>query len=89
MGYCDDVETKTNSCKTNFLNSITKFGLGVENLNDNTINLFEKFTCTPDGNLLHYPSESKKRRLHHIFKSCRFISLGFFMSLSRFDRRIV
>lgn len=61
MGYCDDVETQTNrSCKTNFLNSISKFGLEVENLNDNTINLFEKFTCTPDGNLLHYSSDAKK-----------------------------
>ena len=42
-GYCDDEENDgMGSCKTNFLNSIEKFGLGVENLNDNTINLFEK-----------------------------------------------
>ena len=42
-GYCDDEENNgMGSCKTNFLNSIEKFGLGVENLNDNTINLFEK-----------------------------------------------
>ena len=42
-GYCDDAENNgMGSCKTNFLNSIEKFGLGVENLNDNTINLFEK-----------------------------------------------
>ena len=39
-GYCDDEENNgMGSCKTNFLNSIEKFGLGVENLNDNTINL--------------------------------------------------
>ena len=48
-GYCDDEENNgMGSCKTNFLNSIEKFGLGVENLNDNTINLFEKVVPMPD-----------------------------------------
>lgn len=48
-GYCDDEENSgMGSCKTNFLNSIEKFGLGVENLNDNTINLFEKVVPMPD-----------------------------------------
>ena len=48
-GYCDDAENNgMGSCKTNFLNSIEKFGLGVENLNDNTINLFEKVVPMPD-----------------------------------------
>ena len=65
MGYCDDTESKDTivegiSCKTNFLNSIEKFGLGVEHLNDNTINLFDKFRCNPDGYLVNYPSDAVK-----------------------------
>ena len=48
-GYCDDEENNgMGSCKTNFLNSIEEFGLRVENLNDNTINLFEKVVPMPD-----------------------------------------
>jgi uncharacterized protein YcgI (DUF1989 family) len=61
MGYCDYTETKRDvSCKTNFLNSIKEFGLGVEHLNDNTINLFDKFRCNPDGYLVNYPSDAVK-----------------------------
>ena len=61
MGYCDDTESKRDvSCKTNFLNSIKEFGLGVEHLNDNTINLFDKFRCNPDGYLVNYPSDAVK-----------------------------
>ena len=65
MGYCDDTESKDTivegiSCKTNFLNSIEKFGLGVEHLNDNTINLFDKFSCSPDGKLLNFASDAVK-----------------------------
>ena len=52
-GYCDDEENNgMGSCKTNFLNSIEKFGLGVENLNDNTINLFEKVRQLPNELIL-------------------------------------
>ena len=60
-GYCDDEENSgMGSCKTNFLNSIEKFGLGVENLNDNTINLFEKVGPMLDEyNLKAAKSDSK------------------------------
>ena len=60
-GYCDDEENNgMGSCKTNFLNSIEKFGLGVENLNDNTINLFEKVGPMLDEyNLKAAKSDSK------------------------------
>ena len=53
QGYCDDEENQgRGSCKTNFLNSIKEFGLGVEHLNDNTINLFEKVMVSGGRNLL-------------------------------------
>ena len=69
-GYCDDAENKgMGSCKTNFLNSIEKFGLGVENLNDNTINLFEKAGPKSDEYRLQGGKSDAKRGDYITFKS--------------------
>ena len=69
-GYCDDEENDgMGSCKTNFLNSIEKFGLGVENLNDNTINLFEKVRQLSNRNRLQGRKSDAKRGDYITFKS--------------------
>jgi len=69
-GYCDDEENNgMGSCKTNFLNSIEKFGLGVENLNDNTINLFEKAGPKSDEYRLQGGKSDAKRGDYITFKS--------------------
>ena len=69
-GYCDDEENNgMGSCKTNFLNSIEKFGLGVENLNDNTINLFTKVRTLLDRYRLQAAISDSKRGDYITFKS--------------------
>ena len=69
-GYCDDEENKgRGSCKTNFLNSIKEFGLGVEHLNDNTINLFEKVEPVLDGYKLEGRVSDSKKGDYITFKS--------------------
>ena len=69
-GYCDDEENSgMGSCKTNFLNSIEKFGLGVENLNDNTINLFEKVGPMLDEYKLQAAKSDSKGGDYITFKS--------------------
>jgi hypothetical protein len=68
-GYCDDEENNgMGSCKTNFLNSIEEFGLRVENLNDNTINLFSKVKSTQNG-LFKWAKSEAKRGDYITFKS--------------------
>ena len=60
-GYCDDEENNgMGSCKTNFLNSIEEFGLRVEYLNDNTVNLFSKVKSTQNGLFKLSKSEAKR-----------------------------
>jgi len=69
-GYCDDEENNgMGSCKTNFLNSIEKFGLGVENLNDNTINLFTKVRTLLDRYRLQAAISDSKKGDYITFKS--------------------
>jgi len=69
-GYCDDEENQgRGSCKTNFLNSIKEFGLGVEHLNDNTINLFEKVKPAADGYRLEARESDCKKGDYITFKS--------------------
>jgi uncharacterized protein YcgI (DUF1989 family) len=68
-GYCDDEENNgMGSCKTNFLNSIEEFGLRVENLNDNTINLFSKVKSTQNG-LFKWAKSDAKVNDYITFKS--------------------
>ena len=70
QGYCDDDETGgTISCKTNFLNSIKKFGLGAKHLNDNTINLFEKSISLTEKNTLKGGKSESKKGDYITFKS--------------------
>jgi uncharacterized protein YcgI (DUF1989 family) len=69
-GYCDDEENNgMGSCKTNFLNSIEEFGLRVENLNDNTINLFSKVGPMTDDYRLQAARSEAKRGDYITFKS--------------------
>ena len=69
-GYCDDEENNgRGSCKTNILNSIEKFGLGVENLNDNTINLFLKVGPRTDEYSLKADKSDAKKGDYITFKS--------------------
>ena len=70
-GYCDDEENNgRGSCKTNILNSIEKFGLGVENLNDNTINLFLKAGPRPGSEYkLRMDKSDAKKGDYITFKS--------------------
>tara|TARA_R110001592_G_scaffold65778_6_gene202036 strand:- start:4124 stop:4813 length:690 start_codon:yes stop_codon:yes gene_type:complete len=70
QGYCDDEENQgRGSCKTNFLNSIKEFGLGVNHLNDNTINLFEKVKVSGGRNLLLSSNSDAKKGDHITFQS--------------------
>ena len=70
VGYCDDDENNgMGSCKTNILNSIETFGLGVENLNDNTINLFSKVGPMTDDYRLQAARSEAKRGDYITFKS--------------------
>ena len=82
-GYCDDEENNgMGSCKTNFLNSIEKFGLGVENLNDNTINLFEKAGPKSDEYRLQGGKSDAKRGDYITFKSY----IGLIVSVSLYPQ---